>query len=76
MNGLKNLLADLHQRHRRALLRLPAPCSGATAQSWPSAAIVGGYLGARIAHRLGRTFVRRAVVAIGLGMGIAMFFKR
>jgi uncharacterized membrane protein YfcA len=39
-------------------------------------AIIGGYLGARVAHRLGRTFVRRAVVVIGLAMGIAMFFKR
>jgi uncharacterized membrane protein YfcA len=39
-------------------------------------AILGGYLGARLAKRLGRTFVRRAVVVIGLGMGIALFFKR
>ena len=38
--------------------------------------LIGGYLGARIAKRLGRTFVRRAVVVIGLMMGIALFFKR
>ena len=28
------------------------------------------------ARRLGRTFVRRSVVVIGLAMGIALFFKR
>jgi uncharacterized membrane protein YfcA len=38
--------------------------------------IIGGYLGARIARRLGRTFVRRAVLVVGLAMGVARFFKR
>ncbi len=48
---------------------------------WPSAllmsagAIVGGYAGAGAARRLGQKNVRRIVIAIGLAMAVAMFFK-
>lgn len=48
---------------------------------WPDvavmavAAILGGYGGAGLARRLGRTFVRRAVVAIGFGMAISLLVK-
>lgn len=76
MNGLKNLLAICIN----GVAALYFAFSGAVL--WMDgfimavAAIIGGYLGARIAHRFGRTFVRRAVVVIGLGMGIALFFKR
>jgi uncharacterized membrane protein YfcA len=38
-------------------------------------AILGGYFGARFAKRLGRVFVRRAVVVIGLAMSIALFLR-
>ena len=37
------------------------------------AAIVGGYAGARLAYRLGRRFVRYAVIAIGLVMSVSLF---
>jgi uncharacterized membrane protein YfcA len=37
--------------------------------------ILGGVGGARLAHRFGRTFVRRFVVAIGLVMTVATFLK-
>jgi len=76
MNGLKNLLAICIN----GIAALYFVFSGAVI--WMDgaimavAAIIGGYLAARIAQRLGQTFVRRAVVAIGLGMGIALFFKR
>ena len=40
------------------------------------AAILGGFAGAKIAHKLGRKFVRAAIVIIGLGMTIALFLKR
>ncbi|PYP85135.1 MAG: sulfite exporter TauE/SafE family protein [Blastocatellia bacterium AA13] len=49
---------------------------------WPDAivmivgTIAGGYGGAGIARRLGRGFVRRAVVFIGLAMTLSLFFKR
>ncbi len=48
---------------------------------WPDAllmtvsAIAGGYYGASIAQRLGRVFVRRAVIVIGLVIGIAMLIR-
>lgn len=38
-------------------------------------AIAGGYSGAGLARRLGRTMVRRIVVAIGFGMAVSLFVK-
>jgi uncharacterized membrane protein YfcA len=76
MNGLKNLLAICIN----GVAAIYFAWSGAVL--WKEgfimavAAIIGGYLGARVARRLGRTFVRRSVVVIGLAMGIALFFKR
>jgi uncharacterized membrane protein YfcA len=76
MNGLKNLLAICIN----GVAAIYFAWSGAVL--WKDgfimavAAIIGGYLGARAARRLGRTFVRRSVVVIGLAMGIALFFKR
>jgi uncharacterized membrane protein YfcA len=49
---------------------------------WPDALvmivgqIVGGYGGARVARRLGRTFMRRAVVVIGFAMALSLLFSR
>jgi uncharacterized membrane protein YfcA len=40
------------------------------------AAIVGGYGGAGVARKLGRTTVRRIVIAIGFGMAVSLFIKR
>ncbi|MFN2454423.1 MAG: sulfite exporter TauE/SafE family protein [Pyrinomonadaceae bacterium] len=48
---------------------------------WPDAllmavsAIAGGYFGASIAQRLGRVFVRRAVIVIGLVIGVVMLIR-
>jgi uncharacterized membrane protein YfcA len=39
------------------------------------AAVAGGYSGARLAYRLGRRFVRLAVIAIGLAMSVSLFFR-
>lgn len=38
-------------------------------------AIAGGYFGASAARRLGRTFVRRSVVVIGLAIGCLMLWR-
>jgi uncharacterized membrane protein YfcA len=76
MNGLKNLLAICIN----GVAAIYFAWSGAVI--WKDgfimavAAIIGGYLGARVARHLGRTFVRRSVVVIGLAMGVALFFKR
>ncbi len=76
MNGLKNLLAICIN----GVAAIYFAWSGAVLWKdgfiMAAAAIIGGYLGARVARRLGRTFVRRSVVVIGLAMGIALFFKR
>jgi uncharacterized membrane protein YfcA len=37
--------------------------------------ILGGFLGAGTARRLGRTMVRWTVISIGLGMAISLFFR-
>lgn len=48
---------------------------------WPEAALMtvsaigGGYGGARVAQRLGRLFVRRAVISIGLIIGFVMLWR-
>ena len=49
--------------------------------SWPRAllmavaASLGGYFGARMAQRVGQTFVRRAIVAIGFVITIVMLWR-
>jgi uncharacterized membrane protein YfcA len=48
---------------------------------WPDAllmavaAIAGGYFGASIARRMGRLFVRRTVITIGLAIGFVMLWR-
>jgi uncharacterized membrane protein YfcA len=49
--------------------------------SWPRAllmavgALLGGYVGARTARRVGRTFIRRAIVVIGFAITIVMLWR-
>jgi uncharacterized membrane protein YfcA len=40
------------------------------------AAVVGGYGGAGVARKIGRTAVRRIVIAIGFGMAVSLFVKK
>lgn len=40
------------------------------------ASILGGYGGAGVARKLGRTAVRRLVIAVGLGMAISLFIRK
>ena len=37
---------------------------------------LGGYAGAGTARKMGRTTVRRIVIAIGFGMAISLFIKK
>jgi len=75
MNGLKNLLAICIN----GVAAIYFAASGAViwfdAILMAIAAILGGFAGAKIAHKLGRKFVRAAIVIIGLGMTIALFLK-
>lgn len=75
MNGLKNFFAVCINIVAAAYFI----ASGRV--EWPYAlimvvgAIVGGYGGAGLARRLGRRFVRRAVIVIGLGMAVSLLFR-
>ena len=75
MNALKNLLAICIN----GVAAIYFAMSGAVI--WPDAllmaiaAIFGGFAGAKLAHKLGRNFVRGAVVVIGLAMTVALYLK-
>lgn len=76
MNGLKNLLAICINGVAAIYFAFSGAVLWKDGFIMAVAAVIGGYLGARIAHRFGRDFVRRAVIVIGLTMGVALFFKR
>ncbi|HWB96127.1 MAG TPA: sulfite exporter TauE/SafE family protein [Bryobacteraceae bacterium] len=76
MNGLKNFFA-LSINGIAAVYFV-----WARMVSWPDAlimavgAVAGGYGGAGVARRLGRTAVRRVVIAIGFGIALSLFLRR
>src|SRR5579863_3413405 len=81
-------LTDIHQMNGLKAL-LGASVNGVAAfyfiwarmVYWPfvvimaMGAIAGGYGGAGLARRIGRTAVRRIVIAIGFGMAVSLFVK-
>lgn len=75
MNGLKNLFA-LAINGIAAIYFIAVGIV-----DWPSAlvmmvgAIVGGYLGAGAARRIGRVAVKRSVIVIGLSMAVILFVR-
>ncbi len=75
MNGLKNVFATCINGIAAVYF---AACG---AVNWPDAlvmmagAIIGGYWGAGLARRFGRGFVRRAVVVIGVAMGLSLLLR-
>jgi uncharacterized membrane protein YfcA len=75
MNGLKNVLAVAINGIAAIYFALANAVAWRDVLVLMAGSIVGGYLGARIARRLGRKFVRVAVVAIGLIMTVALFLK-
>jgi hypothetical protein len=76
MNGLKNLLAICINGVAAIYFAISGAVIWFDALIMAVAAILGGFAGAKIAHRLGRKFVRASVVVIGLGMTVALFLKR
>lgn len=75
MNGLKNLLALCINGIAMIWFALSGAVLWKDGAVMAVAAVAGGYLGARVAHRLGRRFVRNFVVCIGLAMTLALFAK-
>ena len=75
MNALKNLLAILINGVAAVYFIFSGAVIWVDVLVMTFAAVAGGYAGARLAYRLGRRFVRRAVVVIGLVMAVALFFQ-
>lgn len=75
MNGLKNVLAVAINGVAAIYFILAHAVVWHDVLIMTSGALIGGYAGARVAHRLGRKFVRRAVVAIGIVMTVALLLK-
>lgn len=76
MNGLKNLLGFSINSIAAASFVLSGNVKWSAATIMAIAAILGGYSGAILARRFGRTFARRAVIVIGIIMTISLFFNR
>lgn len=75
MNALKNLLAICINGIAAIYFAVNGAVSWADVLLMAVTSIIGGYLGARTAKRLGRGFVRGFVVAVGLIMTVALFLK-
>jgi uncharacterized protein len=75
MNGLKNLLAICINGIAAIYFAISGAVNWRDGVIMALGAILGGYFGAHMARRLGRVFVRRVVIAIGLVMTAALLLK-
>jgi len=75
MNGLKNFFAVCINVVATACFIASGRVEWTYALVMVAGAIVGGYGGAGLARKLGRRFVRRAVIVIGLGMAVSLLFR-
>lgn len=72
MNGLKNWGGLCMNAVAALLFAFSRLVSWPVALSMAAGAAIGGYTGSRVAQRVGQRGVRLAIIAIGLGSGIAM----
>jgi uncharacterized membrane protein YfcA len=75
MNALKNLLAICINGVAAVYFIASGAVIWTDVLVMTFAAVAGGYSGARLAYRLGRRFVRLAVIAVGLVMSVSLFIK-
>lgn len=75
MNGLKNVLAVCINGVAAIYFALSGAVAWNDVLVMMLGTLAGGYVGARLARRMGRRFVRAAVVAIGLIMSVALFLR-
>ena len=75
MNGLKNFFAVCINVVASAYFIMSGQVEWSYALVMVVGAIAGGYGGAGLARKLGRRFVRRAVIVIGLGMAVSLLFR-
>jgi uncharacterized membrane protein YfcA len=76
MNGLKNLLAICINGVAAIWFAFSHAVVWSDAALMAAGSVAGGFLGARVAHRFGRKFVRAAVIVIGLVLSVAFFLRR
>ncbi|HEY0003676.1 MAG TPA: sulfite exporter TauE/SafE family protein [Pyrinomonadaceae bacterium] len=76
MNALKNLFAICINGVAALYFIIYGAVIWVDVLLMATAAIAGGYFGASLAYKLGRKFVRYAVIAIGVMMAVAMFLFR
>src|SRR6266404_2428794 len=76
MNGLKNFFAVCINVVAAAYFIASGRVAWSYALVMVVGAIAGGYGGAGLARKLGRQFVRRAVIVIGLAMAVSLLFRR
>jgi len=74
-NGIKNFMAICLNTVAVMLFSVSGMVRWREASVMAVGAIAGGYLGANVARRLGKTFVRRAVVCVGLTMAALMLWR-
>jgi uncharacterized protein len=75
MNGLKNFFAVCINVVASVYFMLWGQVMWTAAVVMIAGAIAGGYGGAGLARKLGRRFVRRTVIAIGLVMTVSLLFR-
>jgi uncharacterized protein len=75
MNGVKNVLAVFINGIAAIYFALANAVAWSDVLIMMAGTLIGGYFGAHAARRLGRGFVRKAVIAIGIVMSVALFFK-
>jgi uncharacterized membrane protein YfcA len=76
MNGLKNFLAVCINIVSAIYFMLWGPVEWPSAVVMAAGSIAGGLGGAGLARKLGRTFVRRLVIIIGLAMALSLLLFR
>ncbi len=76
MNGIKNFAAVCINGVAAVTFVIAGRVEWTLAGIMAAGAIVGGYVGARLARRLGQKLVRRAIVGVGFAITAAMFVKQ
>lgn len=75
MNGVKNVLAVCINGVAAIYFAVVSAVIWRDVVLMMIGTVIGGLLGARTAQHFGRRFVRKAVIAIGIVMTVALFFK-
>jgi uncharacterized membrane protein YfcA len=75
VNGIKNFLGICINSVAVVAFSISHLVSWPRAVLMAGAALAGGYLGARAAQRVGRVFIRRAIVVIGFAITIVMLWR-